>query len=677
MNDNTPHKNRTRKGLLLAALAIACLLLAFGIGTFAGGRAARKAVQNIPDTTIKEAGVSADGDLIITLSTGKTINAGHVLGAPGRDGVDGKNGQDGAPGANGADGKDGADGAPGAPGADGRNGLNGANGADGKDGRDGADGSAGPAGPAGTNGTDGKDGVGVSSVTISASQELIITYTDGTAHNAGSVKAEKGDTGAIGATGAAGADGTGISTVAVNDAGELVLTLTDGSVLNVGRVVGRDGQNGADGKDGADGQDGKDGRDGADGQDGKDGENGQDGKDGKDGQNGADGIGVSSVAISDDGSLTMTLSNGNNIELGNIRGKDGAPGANGADGKDGQDGADGRGIESASINEAGELVFTFTDGSTTNLGTVVGKDGKDGEDGADGQPGKDGKNGNNGSNGKDGVGIELIQRINDELIVVLTPDYRPVNLGNIKGDKGDTGDTGRGITDVTVNGDGNLIITYTDGTTQNAGHIVDKNTPTDPYAIGSVVTMGKYEQDNNTSNGPEPIEWIVVQNTGNKALLMSKYVLEYMAMSDSRYMRSAVREFLEGNFYWNAFTYDETKKILDSHIPDLSAVTQGRINNHVYIFSYDEITALSLNNIDLTPIFTPYVLARNGNREDDGVWLRDEYDGSGKSGGGNCIYRTYQGFLHIQSPTAFTVNYVMKPEESCGVRPSMWISIEP
>ena len=51
------------------------------------------------------------------------------------------------------------------------------------------------------------------------------------------------------------------------------------------------------------------------------------------------------------------------------------------------------GIESAQINENGELILTYSDGTEQNLGVVVGNDGADGEDGSDGADGKDGANG--------------------------------------------------------------------------------------------------------------------------------------------------------------------------------------------------------------------------------------------------------------------------------------------
>lgn len=47
-----------------------------------------------------------------------------------------------------------------------------------------------------------------------------------------------------------------------------------------------------------------------------------------------------------------------------------------------------KGIASAVINDNGELVITYTDGTSDNLGVVVGKDGEDGKDGQDGADGR-------------------------------------------------------------------------------------------------------------------------------------------------------------------------------------------------------------------------------------------------------------------------------------------------
>lgn len=52
----------------------------------------------------------------------------------------------------------------------------------------------------------------------------------------------------------------------------------------------------------------------------------------------------------------------------------------GEQGNSGANGKDGVGIAKAEINTNGELILTYTDGDTVNIGRVVGADGKDGKD---------------------------------------------------------------------------------------------------------------------------------------------------------------------------------------------------------------------------------------------------------------------------------------------------------
>ena len=69
------------------------------------------------------------------------------------------------------------------------------------------------------------------------------------------------------------------------------------------------------GPQGPAGKDGKDGRDGVDGKDGKD---GVDGRDGVDGADGADGVGVEDARIDFDGHLVLVLTDGNELDCGEI-----------------------------------------------------------------------------------------------------------------------------------------------------------------------------------------------------------------------------------------------------------------------------------------------------------------------------------------------------------------------
>lgn len=69
---------------------------------------------------------------------------------------------------------------------------------------------------------------------------------------------------------------------------------------------------------GQDGKDGRNGKDGAPGRDGKDGATGLMGANGVDGADGADGVSVASAFIDFDGSLTVVLSNGTEINAGEV-----------------------------------------------------------------------------------------------------------------------------------------------------------------------------------------------------------------------------------------------------------------------------------------------------------------------------------------------------------------------
>lgn len=73
------------------------------------------------------------------------------------------------------------------------------------------------------------------------------------------VGAIKGDTGATGATGTPGTDGVSVTGAAINGSGHLILTLSVGGPIDAGVAKGADGAPGTPGADGTDGADGADG----------------------------------------------------------------------------------------------------------------------------------------------------------------------------------------------------------------------------------------------------------------------------------------------------------------------------------------------------------------------------------------------------------------------------------
>lgn len=154
-------------------------------------------------------------------------------------------------------------------------------------------------------------------------------------------------------------------------------------------IDGRDGADGATGPAGPTGPQGEQGPAGPKGDTGETGPRGERGEQGETGQAGRDGNnGVSVTAATVEGDeLFIALDSGDVLRAGNVRGirgpkgdagEQGIPGVVGASGRDGVNGADGRGIEAADLDTDGHLILKFTDGEEIDVGRVVGRDGKDG-----------------------------------------------------------------------------------------------------------------------------------------------------------------------------------------------------------------------------------------------------------------------------------------------------------
>lgn len=88
---------------------------------------------------------------------------------------------------------------------------------------------------------------------------------------------------------------------------------------------------------------------------------------------------------------------------------------------------------------------------------------------------------------------------------------------------------------------------------------------------GEYIIFGRYEQDNNTTNGPEGIEWLVLTRMGKKILVISKYCLDnqtYLgATMKGTWDTSILRQWLNDDFINSAFSANEQGIILQSYVP--------------------------------------------------------------------------------------------------------------
>ncbi len=112
------------------------------------------------------------------------------------------------------------------------------------------------------------------------------------------------------------------------------------------------------------------------------------------------------------------------------------------------------------------------------------------------------------------------------------------------------------------------------------------------------VLFGSYEQDGDASNGPEPIEWQVVDQNENGTLLLSRYVLDGAQYNDERtdvtWETSSLRKWLNSDFYNLAFNQKEQARIntvtLVNEDNELFGTPGGKdTNDRVFVLSLPEL----------------------------------------------------------------------------------------
>ena len=116
--------------------------------------------------------------------------------------------------------------------------------------------------------------------------------------------------------------------------------------------------------------------------------------------------------------------------------------------------------------------------------------------------------------------------------------------------------------------------------------------------VGSTVFFGSYEQDNDTANGKEDIEWIVLAKEGNKVLVISKYALDCQKYNstdtDATWETCSLRKWLNGTFLNAAFSSVEQNSIISSTVtadknPSYSTSPGNNTTDKVFLLSIMEV----------------------------------------------------------------------------------------
>ncbi len=207
--------------------------------------------------------------------------------------------------------------------------------------------------------------------------------------------------------------------------------------------------------------------------------------------------------------------------------------------------------------------------------------------------------------------------------------------------------------------------------------------PALPYRTsnrGDTVFFGVYEQNNNASDGAEPVEWLVLDRIDDEVLLLSLFCLDYRMYNDVSFEpvtweTSVMRKWLNEDFYDLAFT-DEEKHlvmVMENQNPDHPVVgTEGgkATKDRVYLLNETEIGIYMSDEMEQASLgkasATDYAAAMGAMTNEEGMtewWVRSP-----------GAYEYTAQFVDTAGVLYTAGAYV---ELSYGVRPALWLKVGP
>ena len=174
---------------------------------------------------------------------------------------------------------------------------------------------------------------------------------------------------------------------------------------------------------------------------------------------------------------------------------------------------------------------------------------------------------------------------------------------------------------------------------------------------GEIISFGRFEQDNDMSNGAEEIEWRVLACENGLATLISVKALARVPFNEKRepvvWENCTLRRWLNEDFLNGAFTEEEQSKLAAVELPagrnpayptDPGSGTRDR----VWLLSIEEAERLFASDEDRVCHPTAYASARGAKTNDAGAcwwWLRspgdETHDAADVNFNGSVYYAGY------------------------------------
>lgn len=209
--------------------------------------------------------------------------------------------------------------------------------------------------------------------------------------------------------------------------------------------------------------------------------------------------------------------------------------------------------------------------------------------------------------------------------------------------------------------------------------------------VGGYVTFGSYEQDNNTANGKESIEWLVLDYdaANHRVLLLSRYVLDVKSYNtedvDITWEKCTLRTWLNREFMNNAFSKVEQGAILTTAVDNSKSQGSSRWDTNggnntqdkIFLLSYAQankylgVTWEDGNNMKSRVSPTAYALKQ-------GAWTSSSNNTADGSAAGWWWLRSPGNAQYIAAivDTDGSLSFVSVFNDFGCVRPALWINLE-
>ena len=195
-------------------------------------------------------------------------------------------------------------------------------------------------------------------------------------------------------------------------------------------------------------------------------------------------------------------------------------------------------------------------------------------------------------------------------------------------------------------------------------------------SVGSYITFGTYEQDNNTGNGKEDIEWLVLAKENNRLLVISRYALDCKPYNKEdtsvTWETCTLRKWLNNDFLNAAFSSTEkamipTVTVSADKNPKYSTSPGNATQDKVFLLSIPEANKYFTSDSSRQCKSTAYAKKQGADTNNSGIcpwWLR-----SPGSYRGLAARVTNSGGVY---QTGRRVDF-----DSSAVRPALWVNLEP